>query len=166
MTDDMIRALAKNGGVMQINFYSGFIDPEYAAAYKQVAKQIQAEESAAQKQYGNDRKRLAEETRKIWARYEARLPTPSYTRIAEHIEHAVKVGGVDHVGLGSDFDGVSSIPRGLEDASKLPNLVRELARRGYSEEDLEKILGGNLLRVMRKVEAAAREMQTPEGGQP
>jgi membrane dipeptidase len=84
-------------------------------------------------------------------------------RLADHIDHAVQVGGVDHVGLGSDFDGVDSIPRGMEDASKLPNLVRELARRGYNVDDLEKILGGNLLRVMRQVEEMARRMQTEKG---
>ena len=88
------------------------------------------------------------------------LPVPSYTAIADHIDHAVKVGGIDHVGLGSDFDGIDSPPRGMEDVSKIPDLVRELARRGYSEEDLEKILGGNVLRVMRQVEQVARQMQS------
>ena len=87
------------------------------------------------------------------------LPAPSYTAIADHIDHAVKVGGIDHVGLGSDFDGIDTPPRGMEDVSKIPDLVRELARRGYSEEDLEKILGGNVLRVMRQVEQVARQMQ-------
>ncbi len=95
------------------------------------------------------------------------LPVPSYTVIADHIDHAVKVGGIDHVGLGSDFDGIDSTPRGMEDVSKIPALVRELARRGYSEEDLEKILGGNVLRVMRQVEQVARaeagrEMRNPD----
>ena len=79
--------------------------------------------------------------------------------IADHIDHAVTVGGVDHVGLGSDFDGVDSIPRGMEDCSKIPDLVRELVRRGYSEDDLVKILGGNVLRVMRQVEQTARSLE-------
>ena len=162
MTDDMIRALAKNGGVMDINFYSGFLSPEFAAAYKKVAPQIHADESAAEKQYANDRKRLAEESRKIWARYASQFPAPSYTAIADHIDHAVQVAGIDHVGLGSDFDGIDSAPKGMEDVSKLPDLVRELARRGYSEQDLKKILGGNLLRVMRQVERVGREMRSPK----
>jgi membrane dipeptidase len=162
MTDDMIRALAKNGGVMDINFYSGFLSPEFAAAYKKVAPQIHADESAAEKQYANDRKRLAEESRNIWARYASQFPAPSYTTIADHIDHAVQVAGIDHVGLGSDFDGIDSAPKGMEDVSKLPDLVRELARRGYSEEDLKKILGGNLLRVMRQVERVGREMRSPK----
>jgi membrane dipeptidase len=162
MTDDMIRALAKNGGVMDINFYPGFLSPEFAAAYKKVAPQIHADESAAEKQYANDRKRLAEESRNIWARYASQFPAPSYTTIADHIDRAVQVAGIDHVGLGSDFDGIDSAPKGMEDVSKLPDLVRELARRGYSEEDLKKILGGNLLRVMRQVERVGREMRSPK----
>jgi membrane dipeptidase len=162
LTDDMIRALAKNGGVMDINFYSGFLSPDFAAAYKKVATQIQADESAAEKQYANDRKRLAEESRNIWARYASQFPAPSYTTIADHIDHAVQVAGIDHVGLGSDFDGIDSAPKGMEDVSKLPDLVRELARRGYSEQDLKKILGGNLLRVMRQVERVGREMRSPK----
>jgi len=162
MTDDMIRALAKNGGVMDINFYPGFLSPEFAAAYKKVAPQIHADESAAEKQYANDRKRLAVESRNIWARYASQFPAPSYTAIADHIDHAVRVAGIDHVGLGSDFDGIDSAPKGMEDVSKLPDLVRELARRGYSEQDLKKILGGNLLRVMRQVERVGREMRSPK----
>jgi len=160
MTDDMIRALAKNGGVMDINFYSGFLSPDFAAAYKKLAPQIRAEESAAEKQYANDPKRRFQEIWKIGERYASQISAPSYTLIADHIEHAVQVGGIDHVGLGSDFDGIDSAPKGMEDVSKLPDLVRELARRGYSERDLKKILGSNLLRVMRQVESVSREMRS------
>jgi membrane dipeptidase len=161
MTDDMIRALANNGGVMDINFYSAFVDQPFADAYKKVSGPMDAEVAAARERLKKEGKHLsyAEET-KIRQKYEANLPTPSFERIADHIEHAVQVGGVDHVGLGSDFDGVDSIPRGMEDCSKIPDLVRELARRGYSESDLEKILGGNVLRVMRQVEDAARRMES------
>lgn len=167
LTDDMIRALARNGGVMDINFYSAFLDPAYARAHDAIAPQVDAEVKKARQRRAQEGKRLsyAEET-DIRRRYESKLPTPSFERIADHIDHAVKVGGVEHVGLGSDFDGVDSIPRGMEDASKIPNLVRELARRGYSREDLEKILGGNLLRVMRQVEEVARKLQAEKGGQP
>jgi len=161
MSDDMIRALARNGGVMDINFYSAFVDQAFADAYKTVSAPMDAEVEAERERLKKEGKHLsyAEET-KIRQKYEANLPTPSFERIADHIDHAVKVGGVDHVGLGSDFDGVDSIPRGMEDCSKIPNLVRELARRGYSESDLEKILGGNVLRVMRQVEDVARRMQS------
>jgi len=160
MSDDMIRALAKNGGVMDINFYSGFLSQAYADAYKKVEKQLQAELATARERYASQGKRLPYlEEEKIEHAVLKDLPAPSYTAIADHIDHAVQVGGVDHVGLGSDFDGINSAPIGMEDVSKLPDLVRELARRGYSEQDLKKILGGNLLRVMRQVERVSREMR-------
>jgi membrane dipeptidase len=158
MTDDMIRALAKNGGVMDINFYSGFLSQAYADAYKKVEKQLDAQLAAARARYAGQGKRLPYlEEVKIQQSVLKDLPAPSYTAIADHIDHAVQVGGVDHVGLGSDFDGIDSAPIGMEDVSKLPDLVRELARRGYSEQDLKKILGGNLLRVMRQVERVSHE---------
>jgi membrane dipeptidase len=165
MTDDMIRTLAKNGGVMDINFYSAFLDNRFRVAREAISKQIDAALAAARADRAKQGKRLsyAEETA-IQQRMEANLPQPSFTVIADHIDHAVKIGGMDHVGLGSDFDGIDASPTGMEDVSKLPDLVRELARRGYSEQDLEKILGGNVLRVMRRVEEVSREMQS-EGSQ-
>jgi membrane dipeptidase len=160
MTDDMIRALAKNGGVMDINFYSGFLSQAYADGYAKVEKQVEDELAAARARYSKQGKRFSyRDAAEIEQRWTKDLPVPSYTAIADHIDHAVKVGGIDHVGLGSDFDGIDSTPRGMEDVSKLPALAHELARRGYSEEDLEKILGGNVLRVMRQVEQVAHEMQ-------
>ena len=160
MTDDMIRALAKNGGVMDINFYSAFLDPEFRKAREAISKQIDAAVDAARAERAQQGKRLswAEETQ-IRKRLEADLSKPNLSVIADHIDHVVKVAGVDYVGLGSDFDGVDAVPQGMEDVSKLPDLVRELARRGYSEADLEKILGGNVLRVMRRAEEVAHEMQ-------
>ena len=161
MTDDMLRAVAKNGGVVDINFYDGFLDQDFADAYKKVEGAMQADVKAAREQRAREGKRLTylEET-KIDEKYYAGILIPSYTRIADHIDHAVQVAGVDHVGLGSDFDGVSGlVPRGMEDCSKLPDLVRELARRGYSEDDLVKILGGNVLRLMRQVEALSHSIQ-------
>jgi membrane dipeptidase len=163
MTDDMIRALAKNGGVMDINFYSGFLSQAYADAYKKIEKQVDAQLAAARARYASQGKRLPYlEEQKIEQSLLGGLPVPSYTVIADHIDHAVQVGGVDHVGLGSDFDGIDSAPKGMEDVSKLPDLVRELARRGYSEQDMKKILGGNLLRVMRQVERVSHEMRARE----
>jgi membrane dipeptidase len=160
MTDDMIRALAKNGGVMDINFYSGFLSQAYHDGFAKIEKQVDQEISQARARYAKQGKRLSypEEVR-IERRFTKDLPAPSYTVIADHIDHAIKVGGIDHVGLGSDFDGIDTPPRGMEDVSKIPALVGELARRGYSEEDLEKILGGNVLRVMRQVEQVAHQQQ-------
>jgi membrane dipeptidase len=160
MTDDMIRALAKNGGVIDINFYSAFISQAYHDGFAKIERQVEDQLAAARARYAKQGKHLSylDEVR-IEQRLTKDLPVPSYTAIADHIDHAVKVGGIDHVGLGSDFDGIDSAPRGMEDVSKIPDLVGELARRGYSEEDLEKILGGNVLRVMRQVEQVAHQMQ-------
>ncbi len=160
MSDDMIRALAQNGGVMDINFYAGFLSQAYHDGFEKIEKQVDEQIGQARARYARQGKRLSylEEVR-IEQRLTRDLPVPSYTAIADHIDHAVKVGGIDHVGLGSDFDGIDSAPRGMEDVSKIPALVRELARRGYSEADLEKILGGNVLRVMRQVEQVARQTQ-------
>jgi membrane dipeptidase len=161
MTDDMIRTLAKNRGVMDINFYSAFLDNRFRVSRAALSKQIDAALAAARAERAKQGKQLsyAEETA-IQQRLEANLPQPSFTVIADHIDHAVKIGGIDHVGLGSDFDGIDASPKGMEDVSKLPDLVRELARRGYTEQDLEKILGGNVLRVMRRVEEVSKEMQS------
>ncbi len=165
MTDEMIRALAQNGGVIQINFFSAFIDPEYAAAWKKVSHEADAEIDAARKTYASQGKQWPwTEELKIYHKFTGGLPVPDVAKLADHIDHAVKVGGADHVGLGSDFDGIESAPRGLDDVSRLPNLVIELARRGYSEDDLTKILGGNLLRMMRRVEQVSSEMPNTQGG--
>jgi membrane dipeptidase len=163
MTDDMIRALAKNDGVMDINFYAGFLSPAYRDAFAKIEKQVDALLVEARARYAKQGKPLpyAEEVR-IERSLTKDLPAPSYTAIADHIDHAVKVGGIDHVGLGSDFDGIDTAPVGMENVSKIPDLVRELARRGYSEEDLKKILGGNVLRVMRQVELVAHQQQTAQ----
>jgi membrane dipeptidase len=113
MTDDMIRALAKNGGVMDINFYSGFLDPTYASAHAAMAPEVDAAVKAAREQLAKEGKRLSyAQENEIRRCYQIRLPTPTLERIADHIDHAVQVGGVEHVGLGSDFDGVDSIPHG------------------------------------------------------
>jgi membrane dipeptidase len=160
MTDEMIRALARNGGVIQINFFSAFLDPDYASALKKVQPQIDAAVAAERAAYAQKGRQLPwTEEQKIGRRISAGIPAPPLERVADHIDHAVQVGGVDHVGIGSDFDGIESAPERLEDVSKLPALVKELARRGYGEDDLIKILGGNLLRVMRQVEDTAGRMQ-------
>ena len=151
MSDEMIRALAKNGGVIQINFYSAFLDSNYAAARRKVSAKFRQEQRQLEQQWQANPARLAREKRRLELAYDVRLPRPGVERIADHMDHVVKLVGVDHVGLGSDFDG-AIMPRGMEDVSQLPRLTAELLRRGYSEPDLVKILGGNLLRVMERVE--------------
>jgi len=158
MTDDMLRALAKNGGVVHINFFEGFLDRGFTnsmGAMKDAEAQQDQIEGRAPK-FG-DRSAVGPAVRALNAQRIARLGRVPLSRLLDHFDHAVKVAGVDHVGLGSDFDGADDqFPEGMEDISKIPNLVRGLMERGYSDEDILKILGGNTLRVMRAAERISR----------
>ncbi|HEX3748529.1 MAG TPA: dipeptidase [Bryobacteraceae bacterium] len=158
MTDDMVRALAAKGGVVHINYYEGFLDDDFhqrESALKAEAAEQDAIDNAAPK-FG-DRRADGPAVRKINAERLAKLGRIPLSKLLDHFEHAVKVAGVDHVGLGSDFDGVDdALPQGMEDISKMPNLVRGLMERGFSDDDILKILGGNTLRVMRQVEAISK----------
>ena len=156
LTDPMIRALVARGGLMQINFHMGFLSQAFRDAEKarpELEAQIQAE---AQRRCGeNEACQLREEDRLVRELVaEGKLPRVEWTAILEHVDHAVKVGGIDHVGLGSDFDG-AEMPYGLEDASQFPRITEGLVGRGYSETEIQKILGGNMLRLMQDVEARA-----------
>lgn len=148
MSDDMLRAVAKNGGVVMVNFGGWFLHPDAPPA---VAK-LRPEFEAVRERFPDDPARQDAEERRIIAK----MPRVPLSMLIDHIEHIAKVAGIDHVGLGSDFDGVSGyLPAGVEDVSKLPNITYELLKRGYSDEDVKKILGGNILRVMEAVEKAA-----------
>jgi membrane dipeptidase len=161
MTDDMLRAVAKNGGVVQVNFYSGFDDQNFRNAMQAQAK----DEAAAIKQYVDSLKAEGRpinyvEVDRMTREWMAKIPRPPFKSLIDHIDHIAKVAGVDHVGLGSDFDGVSgATPQGIDSAADLPRITQALLDRGYSADDIKKILGGNLLRVFRQVEAVSREMQ-------
>jgi len=159
MTDDMLRALAKNGGVVHINYFEGFLDRGFMDRLDAL-KDDQAQQDALEGQapkFG-DRSQLDSAVRAINAQRIAKLGRLPLSRLLDHFDHAIKIAGVDHVGLGSDFDGADDLfPEGMEDMSKIPNLVRGLMERGYSEEDILKILGGNTLRVMREVEQASHQ---------
>ena len=161
MTDEMLRALAKKGGVVHINYYEGFLDNDYAAREKALTD-LQKQQDAIENQtpkFG-DRSANGPAVRKINAARNEKLGRVPLSKLLDHFEHAVKVAGVDHVGLGSDFDGADDeFPAGMEDISKMPNLVAGLMERGFSDEDILKILGGNTLRVMREVEAVAKKMK-------
>jgi membrane dipeptidase len=162
MTDDMLRAVAKNGGVVQVNFYSGFLDQDYRDKMLAQAK----EQAAAIKQYVDLLKAQGKpvnfiEVNRIEREWMAKIPRPAFKVLIDHIDHIAKVAGVDHVGLGSDFDGVSgATPQGMNSAADLPKITQGLLDRGYSAGDIKKILGGNLLRVFRQVESVSREMQS------
>jgi membrane dipeptidase len=161
MTDEMLRAVAKNGGVVDVNFYSGFDDQSYWDANKAQEK----ERDAAVKEY-LDKLKAAGKTpsymdeEMIQRQWMAKIPRPPFTVLIDQIDHIVKVAGVDHVGLGSDFDGVSgATPEGMDSAADLPKITQGLLDRGYSAQDIHKILGGNVLRVFAEVERMSREMQ-------
>jgi len=147
VTDDMLRALAKNGGVIGINFGEGFISQKDVAALQ---KAITSNQSAPPELVGKFLDDYANnEFRKDLAEMRTGLATLS--DVADHVDHMVKVAGIDHIGIGSDFDGITAPPEGLQDISKMPSLVAVLLKRGYSEQDIKKILGGNYLRVIREV---------------
>jgi len=160
MTDQMMKDLAAKGGVVQINYHIGFLSQEYRQrATPEVAKQLG--EEVRKVCAPDDEGCMLIEGDRVSREFVAqgKLPKVEYTAIIEHIDHAVKVAGVDHVGLGSDFDG-ANMPFGMEDAAKLPKITEALLQRGYSEGDVRKILGENTLRVMAEVELVSRELNT------
>ena len=159
MTDEMLHALAQKGGVVHINYYEGFLDAGFEERLNAL-KVEQAEQDAidARTSKFGDRSQNGPAVRQINARRIAKLGHVPLSRLLDHFEHAVKIAGIDHVGLGSDFDGADDlVPEGMEDISKIPNLVRGLMERRFSDTDVLRILGGNTLRVMRAVEQAARQ---------
>src|SRR5438093_575944 len=157
MTDDMFRALAKNHGVVQVNFYPVFLSDEVRKAskdrderLKSAIADLKAKDPSEGEVYQAGLKKLMDANP---------LPKASYTVIVDHIDHIVKVAGIDVVGIGSDFDGIGETPQGMEDVSKLPAIRAELKKRGYTEADIRKIMGENLMRVFAQVEKVSKEMQ-------
>jgi membrane dipeptidase len=158
MTDDMIKALAAKGGVIQINYHVGFLSQQFQDAQKahpELGKEIETE---SKKRCGDNEACQLIEADKIVRDMVAqgKLPRVDWTEIIAHIDHAVKLVGADHVGLGSDFDG-ADMPYGMEDVSDIPQITNALLAKGYTPSDVRKILGGNTLRLMQDVEAAARK---------
>jgi membrane dipeptidase len=167
MTDDMLRAVANSGGpnskggVVQVNFFSGFVSQAYRDAERaqepEVNKAVQALKDKAK---AEGKEVTYDEISKLQRQYQDKIPRPPLSMLIDHIDHIAKVAGVDHVGLGSDFDGVSGqLPEGLDSPADLPKITAALMERGYSAEDCRKILGGNLLRVFKEVEAVSKELQ-------
>jgi membrane dipeptidase len=158
--DDVLRMMPKNGGVVMVTFVPGFLSPKVAAWTKLQTGQ----ENALKQQFPKDenavKTRLAD-----WVRTNP-APRATIADAADHIDHMRKVAGIDHIGLGGDFDGITSVPQGLEDVSKYPALTAELLRRGYKDDDIKKILGLNILRVMREVERVAARLQKDRPASP
>ena len=163
MTDDMLRAMTNNGGVVMVNFYSAFIDENYrkASSDPEKIKQRDAEVEAYKKAHPHpDGSPVGyNETVAIEKRWAAQFPRPPLKSLIDHIDHIAKVAGIDHVGLGSDFDGVTSLPDGIDSVADLPKITQALLQRGYTRDQIHKILGGNFMRVMREVEATAKRLQ-------
>jgi membrane dipeptidase len=157
MTDDMLRALAKNGGVAMVNFYPVFLSDEVAKASKARDEKLKPDIAALKAKDPAEGAEYQEGVRNLMAANP--LPKVSWTVIVDHIDHMVKVAGIDHVGIGSDFDGIPATPEGMEDVSKLPAIPAELKRRGYTDSDIKKIMGENFMRVFAEAERVAKEMQ-------
>ena len=158
MTDQMMMDLAAKGGVVQINYHVGFLSQEFRDAEKANPELNKAISAEVMKRCGDNEGCQLIEGDRITREYveQGKLPRVEFSKIIEHIDHAVKVAGVDHVGLGSDFDG-ANMPYGMEDATKLPKITEALLQKGYSEGDVKKILGENTLRVMNDVARISRE---------
>jgi membrane dipeptidase len=162
MTDDMLRAIANNGGVVQVNFYSAFVSQTYRNA--QIAMQPEVDKAVQElkdKAKAEGKEVNYEDISKLERQYADRIPRPPLSMLIDQIDHVAKVAGVDHVGLGSDFDGVSGqTPEGINSPADIPKITAALLDRGYSADDCRKILGGNLLRVFRQVEAVSKQIQS------
>jgi len=158
MTDDMLRAVARNHGVVMVNFYPVFLSNDVIKAYREreerlkpAMAELKAKDPSQEGEvYQAGVKKLLEDNP---------LPKIPWTLIVDHIDHIVQVAGIDSVGLGSDFDGIGDTPRGMEDVSHLPAIRKELKERGYSDRDIRKIMGENFLRAFAEAERVAKEMR-------
>jgi membrane dipeptidase len=158
LTDNMIKALAAKGGTMQINFDCSYLSQRYNDESKPLQAAMRERYMAAMKIEDPAEKSAAID--KLRAEFTEKLPPATLADVVDQIDHAVKVGGIDHVGIGTDFDGVACVPAELSSYDKFPALTRTLLEKGYSADDIKKIYGGNLLRVMRAVEQRALELSS------
>lgn len=163
LDDDMLRALAKNGGVAMVNFWPMFLSPEYGAAAKKWFDKNGKAFAELRARLRDDPLAFRDALDKLRAGSEP-MPKVPLSLLIDHIDHIVKVAGVDHVGLGSDFDGIDTLPEGLTGVDGLPRITLELVKRGYRDEDILKILGGNFMRVFEAAEAYARATGTTLSG--
>ena len=154
--DEILRMVPANGGVVMVNFYCPFVD-SVTAAYERERGQV----AAAARRSGADSLGVAAALRQ-WDQAHPVPPRPTIAEVADHIDHIRRVAGIDHVGYGSDFEGMDCAPQGLEDVSDFPKLTAELIRRGYSDRDVEKVIGLNVIRALRQAEAVARRLQREE----
>jgi membrane dipeptidase len=156
LTDDMIRAISDTGGVVCVVYYPGFLDLGWRERKDRLEREIEPLLRATARPFWGEKSLMRIALDRVREReYAKRLSPVPFTRIADHIDHIVSLTSVEHVGCGSDFDGITATPAGLSNVAELPNLTAELLRRGYTAEDVTKILGGNVLRVMEETERGA-----------
>jgi membrane dipeptidase len=161
MDDNMLHAVGQYGGVVMVNFYSSFLSEDYRKAAQAMQPAIdQAVADAKAKLQAEGKPMPNELAEEISKSYTAKIPRPPLSVLIDHIDHIAKIAGIDHVGLGSDFDGIPSSPEGMDSAADLPKITQALMARGYSAEDMNKILGGNFLRVFEKVQEVSRQLQS------
>jgi membrane dipeptidase len=166
MTDDMLVALARNGGVAQVNFFCGFISQKWLDRDKELKAAKDPDYERVQSLFMSVRTpQMTQQLYEAEAVLQKKLPRPPLTDLIDHIDHMVKIAGVDHVGLGSDFDGIDCSPQGIDSVADLPKITEALYQRGYKGADLQKILGGNLMRVFAEVEKTAKVIQAEEAHQ-
>jgi membrane dipeptidase len=167
MTDEMLRALANNGGVVQANFFSAFVSEDWRRAWMaQQPERHAAEKAAEDKAKAEGKPWVYSQEEAMDHEFAAKIPRPPLNALIDHIDHMVKIAGIDHVGIGSDFDGIPSAPEGIDSAADLPKITAELKKRGYSDADCRKIMSGNLLRVFAQVEKVSGQLQAEEKGRP
>jgi membrane dipeptidase len=160
--DDILKRIAQNGGVVMINFYPAFLDDQYNKDENERAARLKPQIDALREQYKNDREGFNEAERKLFAANQ--INVPGYTRIVDHIDHIKKVAGIDIIGIGSDFDGIPLLPAGMNGMEDLVLVTYEMLRRGYTEQEIRKVLGENFLREFSKAEQAARSKSSRISG--
>ena len=156
MTDEMLQAVAKNNGVVMVNFFPAFIDENWRLAWAAQAPERKQAQDALEGEY--KAKGLAvpyTASDKIDREFAAKIGRAPFNSLIDHFDHVIKIAGIDHVGIGTDFDGIPVPPEGIDSAADFPKITAALMARGYSAEDMHKLLGGNILRVFREVQAAA-----------
>jgi membrane dipeptidase len=159
LTDDQLRAIARNNGAIMVNFYSAFIDESYRQAQHQLKPERAEAHRILESEYTSRNQPIPfSASNAIDRAFATRIPRPPLSSLIDHIDHIIRIAGINHVGIGTDFDGISSLPQGIDSAADLPKITEALHARGYTAEDLHKLLGGNLLRVFRDVQTTAQKL--------
>ncbi len=160
MTDDMLEAVAKNNGVVMVNFFPAFIDEKWREAWNAQAPERKKAQQAMEAEYKAKGLPVPySASDKIDREFAAKIGRAPFNSLIDHFDHVIKIAGIDHIGIGTDFDGIPVPPEGIDSAADLPKITAALMARGYTAEDMRKLLGGNLLRVLREVQDNADKLE-------